>query len=126
MPFEPVEPVWELREHDANAADALARSLGVSPVVAGLLGARGITEEADARAFLSPRFDQVPDPRTMAGMDRAADRILAAIDAGEERRERAKQPPEEQRSADPPAEKRAVARIESETAPSPPCVSSAA
>ncbi len=45
---------WTLRRGEAVAPDALARTLGVSGVVAGLLAARGITSEESARALLKP------------------------------------------------------------------------
>jgi single-stranded-DNA-specific exonuclease len=74
---------WIVREGDSTRALALARSLGVSPVVAGLLIARGCDDEQEARRFLRPAHDQLHDPALMLGMEDAVARILRAIDAGE-------------------------------------------
>jgi single-stranded-DNA-specific exonuclease len=74
---------WTLRGGDAAASDALARALGVSGVVAGLLAARGVTSEDSARALLKPSLEQLHDPLRMLGMREAAARVLRAVDAGE-------------------------------------------
>ncbi len=47
-----------------------------------VLEARGLAG-ADAESFLNPALSSLHDPSRMPGVDRAAERILAAIDAGE-------------------------------------------
>lgn len=75
---------WIVRDGDAAAgASALARVLDVSPIVAGLLIARGYGDEQAARRFLRPAHDQLHDPSLMLGMQDAVARLLRAIDAGE-------------------------------------------
>ena len=75
---------WIVREADAlHRADALARALGVSSIVARLLLLRGYTDEQEARRFLRPSHDQLHDPYLMLGMREASARLLRAIDAGE-------------------------------------------
>ncbi|MCU1264777.1 MAG: exonuclease RecJ [Acidobacteria bacterium] len=74
---------WILREQDSQRAASLARVLGVSPVVASLLIARGYAEEVSARGFLQPSYDQLHDPYLMLGMRAAVERVLRAIDQGE-------------------------------------------
>jgi single-stranded-DNA-specific exonuclease len=74
---------WVVHEQDERGALALARLLGVSKVVAGLLLARGCGDEMSARKFLRPSHDQLHDPSLMLGMSDAVGRILRAIDAGE-------------------------------------------
>jgi single-stranded-DNA-specific exonuclease len=74
---------WTLRGGDAAASGALARALGVSGVVAGLLAARGVTSEESARSLLKPTLAQLHDPLLMLGMREAAARVLRAVDAGE-------------------------------------------
>ena len=74
---------WLLRGFDEEAARRLARSLGVPPLVAGLLAARGVRTEEEARAVLRPGIGQLHDPSLMLGMERAAGRVLRAVDAGE-------------------------------------------
>jgi single-stranded-DNA-specific exonuclease len=74
---------WIIRPIDAQASEDLARALGVSPVVAGLLVTRGYADEYDARRFLEPSFEQLHDPSLMLGMETAVTRVLRAIDSGE-------------------------------------------
>ncbi|MFO0832797.1 MAG: single-stranded-DNA-specific exonuclease RecJ [Phycisphaerales bacterium] len=47
-----------------------------------VLGARGIGDE-QAAAFLEPKLSQLHDPSLMPGLDRAAQRVLDAVRAGE-------------------------------------------
>lgn len=74
---------WIQRDIDTQGAESLARAVGVSPVVAGLLVARGYVTEAAARSFLNPSHDQLHDPSLMLGMEIAVSRVLRAIDGGE-------------------------------------------
>jgi hypothetical protein len=54
---------WIVREQELERAASLARTLGVSPIVAALLIARGYADEDSARKFLRPSPDQLHDPR---------------------------------------------------------------
>jgi single-stranded-DNA-specific exonuclease len=74
---------WIVREQDLEQAARLARSLNVSPIVAGLLVARGHETVESAQKFLHPSHDQLHDPSLMLGMQDAVARILRAIGAGE-------------------------------------------
>src|SRR5215210_4533539 len=74
---------WIVREQETGRAARLARSVGVSPIVAELLIARGYTDVDSARKFLRPSPDQLHDPSLMLGMREAVARVLRAIDAGE-------------------------------------------
>ena len=71
---------WIVRDFDHALASDLAAALGVSPIVAGLLVARGHQDLDSARAFLNPRLDQLHDPFLMRGMPDAVNRLLRAID----------------------------------------------
>jgi single-stranded-DNA-specific exonuclease len=71
---------WLVREPDQASAAELAAALGVSPIVAGLLVARGHRTPDSARAFLKPSLDQLHDPFLMRGMSDAVKRLLHAID----------------------------------------------
>jgi single-stranded-DNA-specific exonuclease len=68
---------------EAEAARTLARATGVSEVVAGVLAARGIETEDEARSLLHPSLEQLHDPYLMLGMREAVARVLRAVDAGE-------------------------------------------
>jgi single-stranded-DNA-specific exonuclease len=74
---------WIVQGQDSQRAASLAQMLGVSPVVASLLIARGCAEERPARAFLQPSYDQLHDPYLMLGMRAAVTRLLRAIDQAE-------------------------------------------
>src|SRR6478672_6822268 len=71
---------WIVRRQDAVKAASLARVLGVSPILAGLLIARGYDNESAARSFLTPQYDQIHDPYLMLGMREAVSRLETAID----------------------------------------------
>src|SRR5215213_7354436 len=74
---------WIVREHDSHQSNALARSLGVSEIVARLLVARGCRDEQAARRFLNPSHDQLHDPLLMLDMQKSVERLLSAIDRKE-------------------------------------------
>src|SRR5262249_32654671 len=65
----------------AAEVEALARACDVPPVIASLLWARGHRDAAGMRGFLAPAHEQLLDPALMADMDRAADRVAAAVRA---------------------------------------------
>jgi single-stranded-DNA-specific exonuclease len=75
--------LWTASDVDPTAAEALAEAVGVSPVVANLLIQRGIDAPEAAEVFLRPRLAQLDDPFAMSHLRAAAERIEAAIDAGE-------------------------------------------
>jgi single-stranded-DNA-specific exonuclease len=64
-------------------ADTLAEALSIPPAIARVLVNRKVLTPDDARAFLHGGLDGLHDPYLMKGMDRAVDRIRAAIDRGE-------------------------------------------
>jgi single-stranded-DNA-specific exonuclease len=71
---------WVVRPSDKAQAATLAEALGVSPIVAGLLIARGYRDVESAQAFLKPSLDQLHDPSLMRGMTNAVKRLLRAVD----------------------------------------------
>src|SRR5258707_12091475 len=71
---------WVVRHTDQAQAATLAQALGVSPIVAALLIARGHRDVDSAQAFLHPSLDQLHDPYLMRGMTDAVKRLLHAID----------------------------------------------
>ncbi|MGI9176431.1 MAG: single-stranded-DNA-specific exonuclease RecJ, partial [Pirellulales bacterium] len=73
---------WHLRPHDPAAVASLERTAHVSSIVAGLLVARGVTDPAAVKAFLTGTLADLRDPETLPGVPEAADRILVAVRAG--------------------------------------------
>src|SRR5437588_2946389 len=71
---------WIGRQTDPVRAKELSATLGVSPIVAHLLMARGHERVDSATAFLNPSLDQLHDPSLMLGMSEAVERLLFAID----------------------------------------------
>lgn len=74
---------WIVQEQDSQSVASLARVLGVSQTVAGLLISRGCVDEPSARSFLLPSSDQLHDPYLMLGMSEAVPRLLRAINNSE-------------------------------------------
>ncbi|WP_458097234.1 single-stranded-DNA-specific exonuclease RecJ [Roseomonas sp. WA12] len=74
---------WVWREGDARVGLAIAQRLDVPEIVGRLLAARGIGVET-AQDFLEPKLRALmPDPSTMRDMELAAERLAAAVRAGE-------------------------------------------
>src|SRR5260370_41728709 len=71
---------WIVRARDPTRATDLAAALGVSPIVAAVLIARGHHQVESATAFLNPSLDQLHDPFLMLGMSDAVSRLQYAID----------------------------------------------
>ena len=71
---------WIVGRHDETRAAELAASLGVSPIVDGLLVARGYHDPGSAQSFLKPSLAHLHDPFLMLGMTDAVKRLLSAID----------------------------------------------
>ena len=74
---------WRLRPASDRAAKALAAAYELPELVSRVLVGRGITGE-DAESFLNPTLRALlPDPSHLRDMERAAERLAAAIEAGE-------------------------------------------
>ncbi len=72
---------WILKDVPIEAERALARI--VSPALARLLAARGVSADA-AAAYLAPKLkDLMPDPLVLKDMGTAVDRVARALEAGE-------------------------------------------
>ncbi|NBT12221.1 MAG: single-stranded-DNA-specific exonuclease RecJ [Planctomycetia bacterium] len=73
---------WHIQPHDRAAVAEVERSAGVSPIVARLLAARGLTDRAAIHTFLAGTMADLRDPDLLPGVSAAADRILAAVRSG--------------------------------------------
>ena len=72
---------WRIGEPDAQKADLLHRQGGITQLCAEVLVSRGI-ESVEAAAELL-NVSEMNDPFQLKDMDRAAERILRAVDSGE-------------------------------------------
>jgi single-stranded-DNA-specific exonuclease len=74
---------WVIPDPPVHGHEDLARALGVTPILAQLLLARGMESEAEARRFLEPGLDDLHDPFLLPDALPAVERIARAIRDGE-------------------------------------------
>jgi single-stranded-DNA-specific exonuclease len=74
---------WTMQKHDRRKVDELSREIGLSPLAAALLIARGHDTAEQALRFLNPSYSHLHDPVLLKGMREGCDRILRAIENGE-------------------------------------------
>ena len=65
---------------DRAATEALGAALGLGPVAARVLYARGLRDPGEARRFLKPSLDDLHDPFLLRDMREAVARLRRAID----------------------------------------------
>jgi single-stranded-DNA-specific exonuclease len=70
---------WVVPEIDNEAVDGLANTLGVHRLTAACLMQRGVSTEEEAHFFLHGSLNDLGDPFSMAGMDKAVDRLANAV-----------------------------------------------
>ena len=70
---------WTISEPHPEAASALAKAARLPQVLAELLVARGVTQPAEAYAFLNPEPAHLHDPYLMLGMKEAVARLERSI-----------------------------------------------
>ncbi|MCG8418373.1 MAG: single-stranded-DNA-specific exonuclease RecJ [Proteobacteria bacterium] len=78
-----MDGTWKVRTVDPSTVGRLAGALGVSPVTARCLAARGIDEADQARSYLTPRLGHLRRPSGLAGLPDAVARLADAIRAGQ-------------------------------------------
>lgn len=69
---------------DAPTPEAIALDCALPPAIARILHSRGITTAGEARRFLDPRLRDLDDPMRLPDIDRAAERLWAAIRSREQ------------------------------------------
>lgn len=77
-------PRWVAAAHDRQLGRELSAALGISPLTAGLLIARGVRDAFQARRFINPSLSDLADPFDLPGMDRAAARLARAVRESEQ------------------------------------------
>ena len=79
-------PKWNyqpLTSQEKRQAGDVATACGGNDVIAELLVRRGVTTPAEAESFFAPSISDLHDPFLMPGMDRAVNRLNAAMGAKE-------------------------------------------
>lgn len=76
-------PIWHFQDRDPEAEARLHRELGVTPLLAAILVARGLVEPAEADRFLHPKLDHLHAPTLLPDYEGARDEILGAKERGE-------------------------------------------
>lgn len=74
---------WRFFDPPQSTVEVLVKELAVSPLVASLLVNRKITTADEARLLIQSDLAYLPDPFLMLGMEKAVNRIVQAIGAGE-------------------------------------------
>jgi single-stranded-DNA-specific exonuclease len=64
---------------EQEAADAISKDMGISPILGSLLVRRGIASTAEAKRFFRPQLSELLDPFLMTDMDKAVNRLNAAL-----------------------------------------------
>ena len=74
-----MKPEWQLTSPDPEIIKSLVADLNCHPVIATILANRSILSKQDAMAFLSPSLSKIRHPFEIKDMQKAVDRIVAAI-----------------------------------------------
>jgi len=74
-----MEKRWKILTADKSKAESLQQSLKIHPALCNILVQRGIETFEQAKDFFRPRLDSLHDPWLMKDMDKAVERIIAAI-----------------------------------------------
>jgi single-stranded-DNA-specific exonuclease len=75
-----MEKIWIIQDSPQGEIEKLTTSLGVSPVVGGLLWRRDLRTIDEARQFFNPSISQLHDPFLMLNMDKAVSEISHCLD----------------------------------------------
>ncbi len=67
---------WLMKTPGSGDAEQIARQLDISPIVAKILSARGLTDGESCKRFLEPSLARLHSPDTIRNLDRAAGILL--------------------------------------------------
>lgn len=70
---------WRFRGGEGEGSHAKGLDVRALPLRERILAARGVVDPADTTAFLAPKLTQLHDPSLIPDLDRAAERLLAAL-----------------------------------------------
>ena len=78
-----IEKRWKILEADTVKSAALQQALTIHPSLCNILVQRGIETFEAAKAYFRPQLSELHSPWLMKDMEKAVDRIQAAVRAGE-------------------------------------------
>ncbi|MBU4484720.1 single-stranded-DNA-specific exonuclease RecJ, partial [bacterium] len=71
---------WEIAKSNDELKKSLSSKINISKTVAQILINRGLTNEDEALAFLSPSLKDLPDPALLPDMERGCKAIIEALE----------------------------------------------
>ena len=74
---------WKAAVPDRRVCEELSAALGLPPLLAALLAARGVTAPEEALCLLTPSQEPLLDPLLLKDMDKAVARVRRALESGE-------------------------------------------
>lgn len=74
--------IWRVAPHEETLVRELSSRLRISPLLAQVIAARGCVTPEAATAYLAKKLNDLHDPEALPGVSAAADRIVAAVQAG--------------------------------------------
>lgn len=74
--------IWRIAGHDEALVRELSSALRVSPLLAQVIVARGYRTADAASTFLAKKLVDLHDPEKLPGVTQAADKMVAAVQAG--------------------------------------------
>ncbi len=75
---------WELRQVSQRLIDTLMQGCDISETLATIIANRGVSDVQEALCYLEPKLKhELPDPFLLKDMDKAAKRIVQAMENGE-------------------------------------------
>ncbi len=78
-----MEKRWKILSADPAIVDTLQQSLKIHPVICQILAQRGIVSFDEAKNYFRPQLTDLHSPWLMKDMDKATERIIAAIEQQE-------------------------------------------
>ena len=74
--------LWKASPYDERQAAVISQRHGLSPLVAAIIAARGISVDG-VSSFIAPKLQTLmPDPSVMKDVDKAAEKIAEAVIGG--------------------------------------------
>lgn len=71
---------WTVHQHQTGKVNLLAKTLGISPLLASVLISRGYENSDEAYKFLNPKYEDLHEPNLLKGMKASVKRIQKAIE----------------------------------------------